>query len=105
MVEVPNEFTGNFAPLAGGLYCYQSYVTVQESRFSQNTADNGAGATCFLSSGLTFTKCSFSGNVATLNGGAAYGMPRKRRMPSLTLPRSAPVLIVASDVSVLTPSG
>jgi len=54
----------------GGIYCWDSFPTISDSEFIDNSADNGGGLYCRISN-PTITGCTISGNTV-YNGGGIY---------------------------------
>ena len=92
----------------GGIYCWDSFPTISDSEFIDNSADNGGGLYCRISnptitgctitfntsqdgggiycsnSSPTISDCTISGNSATLRGGGIYGI---NSVPTISLTR------------------
>lgn len=58
------EFTGNFAPIGGGIYVDSSKSRVRSSLFNRNKAFKGAGIYCVESSDTTIKACNLAYNEA-----------------------------------------
>ena len=65
-------FTSNTADYGGAIYNYGGTVTVTDSTFTNNTANNYGGAIFNNDSTLTVNNSTFTSNTASSYGGAVY---------------------------------
>ncbi|KPJ61456.1 MAG: hypothetical protein AMJ46_01870 [Latescibacteria bacterium DG_63] len=69
------EFRRNSAPLGGVLYCTNASPVLSGSSFVDNVGTHGASIYCLSSDStiaLTLSGCRFSGNAASVEGGAVW---------------------------------
>lgn len=58
----------------GAIYSYDSDIVINDSSFSNNTAEEGRGGALYLDEGgVTISNSTFSQNSGVLSGGAIYG--------------------------------